>query len=177
MAGVRFGRLTGVEYSHTVRGHAHWLFLCDCGERTTANGAAVRAGRTSSCGCMHREICAARLMVHGRRAAKNHDATYRAWQEINTYCYNPCSPRFGEFGARGVGVDQSWRDDFRTFLATMGERPAGTKLVRIDQRGHFAPDNCRWGRVSSRSVRARNGHDRHRGHANLAHEPISPQLP
>jgi hypothetical protein len=160
MTGLRYGRLVGIDFSHRSGGHAHWRFICDCGNETTADGTAVRAGNTASCGCLHREICAARLLKHGRRAKKRHDPTYRAWQEINTLCSNPESPRYRDFGARGIRVCPTWSSDFEAFLADMRERPADRILVRIDLHGDFEPGNCRWAPVRTRSRRAREGAQR-----------------
>jgi hypothetical protein len=160
MTGVRYGRLVGLEFVHSLRGHAHWLFSCDCGERTIPSGAAVRAGNTVSCGCYHREVCAARLTVHGHRAEKRHDPTYRAWQEINIYCSNPTSARYRDFGGRGITVCAEWASDFVRFAADMGERPDGTLIARIDTSRDFSPSNCRWVLVRSRSQRALDGRKR-----------------
>jgi hypothetical protein len=128
-----------------------------CGETTIADGTAVRAGKTASCGCLHREVSAARLLKHGRRATRRHDATYRAWQEINTYCSNPASFRYRDFGGQGIAVAPEWASDFERFLEDMGERPDGTILELIDRCGDFGPSNCRWARLRPRSVRAREG--------------------
>jgi hypothetical protein len=160
MTGLRFGRLIGVAFAYRKGSHAHWRFLCDCGAETIVAGAAVRAGKTSSCGCFHRERSAARLTTHGHRAGKRHEATYRAWQEINTYCANPRSPRYRDFGARGIAVCRAWRGDFECFVRDMGERPAGTMLARADSEGDFAPRNCHWTAVHSRSLRATSSHRR-----------------
>lgn len=157
MTGLRYGRLVGIDFSHRHGGHAHWRFRCDCGNETTVDGTAVRAGKTASCGCLHREICAARLLRHGRRARRRHDPTYRAWQEINTFCTNPASPRYRDFGGRGIRVCPGWRADFEAFLADMGERPPGRMLVRTDPHEDFAPGNCRWAPVRTRAHRARDG--------------------
>jgi hypothetical protein len=155
MTGVRAGRLVGVAFSHKSRsGHAHWLFACDCGAETVADGASVRSGNTTSCGCLHREISAARLTVHGRRAGKRHDATYRAWQVMNDHCANPASSGWKRCGGRGVQVCRAWRTDFERFLADMGERPVGAILTRTDPRADFAPGACRWAPLRSRSERA-----------------------
>ncbi len=90
MTGVRCGRLIGLACSHrSPSGHAHWLFACDCWAEVVVNGANVRVGDTTSCGCTHREISSARLLVHGRRAAARHDPTYRTWQTMNADCTNP----------------------------------------------------------------------------------------
>ncbi len=158
MAGVRYGRLVGVALSHrSASGHAHWVFRCDCGDEVVSNGANVRSGNTTSCGCVHREISAARLLVHGHRAAKRHDATYRAWQAMNDGCSNPSSPGFTRCGAVGVGVCPEWRVDFQQFLADMGERPAATVLDRRDGGRGFEPANCSWEPRRSRAERAAQG--------------------
>lgn len=161
MGGVRYGRLVGIAFSHTsASGRAHWLLACGCGNEVVADGGNVRFGSTSSCGCLHREISAARLTTHGRRAAKLHDPTYRAWQEINTICFNPQSPRYRDFGARAIAVCPGWSASFEAFLSHMGERPTGKMLTRLNEREEFGPENCRWSPVPERSTRAKQGHRR-----------------
>lgn len=145
MTGMRFGRLVGICFAHKSRsGHAHWLFQCDCGTELVAAGGNVRSGRTASCGCLHREICAARLTQHGHRAQHRHDATYRAWQRMKTE------------NEAGV-ISPAWSDDYARFLADLGERPADTMLSRTDVSRLFGPANCRWMPVASRSARAMHG--------------------
>ena len=158
MTGVRQGRLVGLAFSHRSRsGHAHWLFACDCGTEVVVNGSAVRAGNTTSCGCAHREISAARLLVHGRRASKRHDATYRAWQAMNADCKNPNASGYDRCGARGVGVWAAWRGDFQQFLQDLGERPDNAILARADDGADFMPTNCFWAQARSRKARAASG--------------------
>lgn len=158
MTGRRYGRLVGVAFSHKGPcGHAHWLFACDCGGEVVASGGNVRTGGTRSCGCLHREVSAARLTTHGRRARKRHDPTYRAWQGMNDACGNPVSGGYARRGARRVRVTPHWRADFEAFLADMGERPDGAILVRHDDAGDFTPANCAWVAGDTRSERARTG--------------------
>ena len=157
MTGLRYGRLVGIAFSHAQDGHAHWLFACDCGVEAVIKGTSVRLGRTASCGCLHSEISAERLTTHGRRAARRHDPTYRAWQEINSSCTDANAPRFRVHGAKGIAVCPRWRTDFTAFLADMGERPAGTKLDRIDPAADFGPGNCRWSELVRRARRATEG--------------------
>ncbi len=143
VTGLRFGRLVGVDFSHrSPTGHALWRFLCDCGAETVALGSHVRSGKTQSCGCLHREICAKRLTVHGHRARRDYEPTYRAWQAMNDGCSNTGSPAYERYGARGIGVCAAWREDFRAFLADMGPRPDGTVLALTDPSRDFAPGNC-----------------------------------
>lgn len=152
MTGERYGRLVAIDWDHRdSSGHAHWRFACDCGGETVAHGGNVRAGRTTSCGCVHREMSAARLTVHGARASRRHPATYRAWQQMNA---EERTDRRGCAGASDSVVPASWRADYTVFLADMGERPAGTKLVRADAARGFSADNCRWAPVADRGARA-----------------------
>lgn len=150
MTGLRYGRLVGVCFAHrSPSGHAQWLFACDCGNEVVAAGANVRSGRTASCGCLHREISAARLTEHGHRAKRRHDGTYRAWQHMKT-----------EHGP--AAISPAWSSDYPRFLNEMGERPANWMLTRVDETKPFASGNCRWAPVASRSDRATEGWRRRR---------------
>ncbi len=158
MEGRRYGRLVGVAYSHTSPGgRAYWHFDCDCGGTLIADGCNVRAGNTASCGCLHREICAERLTVHGHRARKYHGPTYRSWQLLHDGARTPASSAWVSIGALGLTPCSAWASSFERFLHDMGERPAGTGLVRIDPSRGFEPGNCRWSPIDDRSVRASKG--------------------
>ncbi|WP_380785483.1 hypothetical protein [Sphingomonas sp. R86521] len=153
MTGLRYGRLVGVRFAHKSRsGHAHWLFACDCGNEVVAAGGNVRSGSTASCGCLHREISAARLTDHGHRARQRHNGTYRAWQRMKIE---------HEPGA----ISPVWSAQYVRFLADMGERPADTVLERIEKSRPFCSANCRWSSVASRAERATAGWRTRRGDA------------
>lgn len=158
MEGLRYGRLVGVAYSYTSSGgRASWHFDCDCGGTVIADGCNVRAGNTASCGCLHREICAERLTIHGHRAAKRHGPTYRSWQLLNDSARNPASPGWAAIGALGLSPCSEWTTSFEQFLSDMGERPDGTSLIRVDPSRGFEPGNCRWSPINDRSARALRG--------------------
>lgn len=70
-------------------------------------------------------------------------------------CTNPQATGFANYGGRGIRVCDRWREDFRNFLADMGERPSGTTLDRIDVNGDYTPGNCRWADRTTQNRNAR----------------------
>lgn len=147
MTGQRYGRLVAIDFHHRgPSGHAHWRFRCDCGREVVAGGGNVRSGSTSSCGCLHRELSAARLTEHGHRAARRHEPTYRAWQLMRR---------------EPAPVCDAW-NYYVTFVADMGERPVATKLARANDAAPFDRGNCVWAPVESRAARAASGWDKRR---------------
>jgi len=59
-------------------------------------------------------------------------------------CDDPSNAGFADYGARGIAVCPEWSSDFATFLADMGERPAGMTIDRTDNDKGYEPGNCRW---------------------------------
>lgn len=56
MKGQRYGRLVGVKRVPNKNSTtARWLFQCDCGNTTEADGSSVRYGDAQSCGCLKSE--------------------------------------------------------------------------------------------------------------------------
>lgn len=62
--GKTFGRLTALERAprpeYSTRTGSWWLCRCSCGTEKVVYGEHLRTGRARSCGCLRKELAAAR---------------------------------------------------------------------------------------------------------------------
>lgn len=58
LTGQRFGRLTVTQElpERSREGQVQWLTKCDCGKTLATKGGPLRDGRTTSCGCLQRDL-------------------------------------------------------------------------------------------------------------------------
>jgi len=147
LPGQRFGRLVVIGRDLTVARTRHarfWAVRCTCGNLRSVLTNRLMSGKTRSCGCLARELIAARLTTHGHARQGAQTAEYRAWCGIIDRCLNPNHRDYRYYGGRGITVDPRWRD-FVTFLADAGPRPSPAySLDRIDNALGYAPGNVRW---------------------------------
>ena len=140
-----------------------WKCSCSCGAFTVVKGGTLRSGRTLSCGCLQVE----RSRSHGGYKTPE----YRVWKGILDRCLNPSYHRYPYYGGRGIGVCQSWRESFATFMSDMGPRPSSAHSIdRIDNDLGYCAANCRW---ATSKTQARNT----RGNVVIEHAGLSMTLP
>ncbi len=82
---------------------------------------------------------------HGHTHGRRETPEYQAWKSMVARCTIPSASHYAEYGGRGIGVCQRWRESFVVFLADVGPRPSAThSLDRIDPNGNYEPGNVRW---------------------------------
>ena len=72
---------------------------------------------------------------------------------------NHRATQFKDYGGRGIRVCEAWADfgEFRRYIdSTLGPRPPGYQLDRINNDGHYEPGNVRW---ASRTMQQHNRRD------------------
>lgn len=139
MTGKRFHDLVVLRRDGTSPGtrSARWVCLCDCGNLTGVDGAALRSGRTKSCGCRRGEM-------HGESGSRTHNV----WRNIIGRCTNKNHADWNNYGGRGITVCDAFRKytEFKLYLLqTFGRVPKkGESIGRIDNSKGYEPGNLRY---------------------------------
>lgn len=148
LTGRRFGRLLVIKRvdDHVTSGGQRkvmYMCVCSCGIEKEIAGCDLRSGRTTSCGCRNRECIHERFFIHGMR----HTKPYSTWSGIKNRCLNKNTPRYKDYGGRGITICQKWRE-FKMFYEDVSKLPHafedGYSIDRIDNDGNYEPGNVKW---------------------------------
>lgn len=140
--GTRFVVVGMAEPRRTGNGTARqYKCACDCGNEKIVVSCSLKAGKTQSCGCLHKEILRGRMLVHGHSSGSVRTPEHSAWHSLRQRCNNPSNRKYQDYGGK---VCERW-NSFSAFFADMGVKPSAKHSVgRINNDGDYCPDNCRW---------------------------------
>ncbi len=122
--------------------HPHWRCRCACGTEATIVQGQLRSGHSRSCGCLRREMVAAKNHRHGQSKT----LVYRRWKGMIDRCTNPAGKNWKDYGGRGITIHPAWRESFLAFLDHMGQPPSPRHEIDRypDNDGNYEPGNVRW---------------------------------
>lgn len=140
LTGQKFGRLTVMYETSACKGDTYWACRCECGNWKIATTARLRAGYVKSCGCLLTEIARTRSY---KGYWTNLFSTYR---NLTRACYDKTSPKYADFGEKGITFCDYWRENVEAFMewSTENGYTPKSRLLRYDQDDGYRPSNCFW---------------------------------
>lgn len=144
LTGTHIGRLAVVRRVRLEAPRVYWLCECECGELCEVSTTHLRSAHTTSCGCVMREVTAARNRANAKHGMSD-SVEYRAWRKMIDRCENQKNRKFPDYGGRGIRVCAEWKASFDSFYDHVGARPsADHSLDRIRNHLGYEPGNVRW---------------------------------
>lgn len=107
----------------------------------------------------HERLKWATILVSAVTGKRVMPKLYMAWDNMKKRCAG--RPKYHRsYGSKGIRVCDEWLDSYATFRAwaTSHGFRKGLSLDRINNDGHYVPQNCRWATPFIQSVNSRQTH-------------------
>jgi hypothetical protein len=148
----RNNMLTVIGYSKKSMNDRRYYLkcLCNCGNIAYVTPYQFKSGAVKSCGCL-KKISA------NRKDGRSTHELYGMWFQMISRCENPDNHKYKDYGKRGISVCEEWHNfwNFVSWSDSVGGRPNGYTIDRIDVNGNYEPNNCRWASSKTQSLNKR----------------------
>lgn len=148
--GQKFGRLTivGTEKKLSPYSGWNWVCVCDCGTKKVVSPQDLKSGKTKSCGCLHDELASKRATKY-KYSVNEYKRLHRIYHWMKRRCYDKSTPRYYDYGGRGISISDDWLDKnhgFDNFVEWSLKNGYADDLTldRINVDENYGPNNCRW---------------------------------
>lgn len=133
-----------------------WKCKCDCGNEIIAEISPLKDGRTISCGCYHKSH------IGNKKHGASNTRLFRIWANMVNRCTNPHTPRYKDYGFRGITICEEWlgKDGSSNFIewALRNGYQDNLTLDRINNDEGYSPSNCQWSTYQKQANNRRNNH-------------------
>lgn len=155
-SGIKYGRLTAISIDKVIyKQGAYWLCVCECGNETVVRGNML-GRQTNSCGCLNKEQYKKNLgrFVNGKMQSR----LASIWYHMKSRCYNEKDTNYKSYGALGISVCGDWLEDYLNFerWSLINGYSENLSIDRIDPKGNYEPNNCRWANQEVQSNNKKN---------------------
>lgn len=124
--------------------------LCNCGKTFYLYPYMFGKEMYKSCGCYK----AKKINKFNRSHGGSKNPLYQEYLSMVQRCYRKEHKAYASYGGRGITVCQEWLDApqaFYDWVESVGGRPKGYTLDRVDNSKGYSPDNCKFVSIHDQS--------------------------